>query len=77
MSDVAEIADGLSDKAYEFLLGVGIASWWRTEEGERIPGTLLTKGLIERDRTGGIDFAQYRLTPLGNQVRTYLESRLP
>ena len=71
--DAAGVAKGLSDKARSFLLSVGIASWWRTEEGERVPLSLVRDGMIERAKIGGIDFSQYRLTPLGLAVRTILQ----
>jgi hypothetical protein len=70
--EIAELAGRLSEPASKFLASVGIACWWRTEEGERVPQSLLTKGLVERQKIGGIDFAQYRLTPLGLQVRNHL-----
>lgn len=70
--EVVELARGLSEKASAFLVSVGIASWWRTEEGERVPLSLITKGLVERSKVGGIDFTQYRLTPRGLALRNHL-----
>jgi hypothetical protein len=70
---VEELARGLTKAARDFLLSIAITDWWRTDEGQRVPQSLLTLSLIERAKTSGFDFTLYRITPAGLALRNHLQ----
>lgn len=82
MSDVAEIANGLSEAQRDKLLyghSALLGKWANVMVNGRpthIP-ELVEKGLLVRavDLDGKPHFCAFDATPLGEQVRTYLESR--
>jgi hypothetical protein len=73
MSDVAEIAKGLTTKAGDFLVSVvpEAGQMWQTEEGQRVPSSLVSHKLIDRIPTNMGNF--YTLTFRGVAVRAHLQ----